>query len=67
MSKKRRDGSAFESEMQKINLTPAETLKEGDQDWEHPCDVCGQLPTVHPTGLCGPCCFGEAATVGGDW
>lgn len=28
---------------------------------------CGQKPTVGDTGLCGPCCFGEAETVGGNW
>ena len=35
----------------------------GDVD----CDVCGQNPTVAETGLCGPCCFGEAETAGGNW
>ena len=44
-----------------------EKLKNGDKDWENKCEVCGQLPTVHPTGLCGPCCFGEADTFGGKW
>lgn len=42
-------------------------LKDGAQDWQKKCSVCDQLPTVHPTGLCGPCCFGEAETVGGNW
>jgi hypothetical protein len=42
-------------------------LKDGDQDWKTKCCVCGAVPTVHPMGLCGPCCFGEAATAGGDW
>lgn len=36
-------------------------------DWETPCEVCGQTPTVPLTGLCGPCTFGEADTVGGNW
>lgn len=31
------------------------------------CEVCGELPTVENTGLCGPCCFGEASTAGGNW
>lgn len=22
-------------------------LKDGDQDWETPCEVCGQKPTMH--------------------
>lgn len=44
-----------------------DTLKDGDKDWDSGCQVCGQKPTVHPTQLCGPCCFGEAATAGGNW
>lgn len=36
-------------------------------DWEHPCENCGQVPTVPLTGLCGPCTFGEADTAGGNW
>ncbi len=42
-------------------------LKDNDKDWQTPCVVCGQLPTVHPTELCGPCCFGEAETLNGNW
>lgn len=38
-----------------------------EKDWDTPCQNCGQLPTVHPTALCGPCCFGEAETAGGNW
>jgi len=41
--------------------------KEGDKDWDTECEVCEGKPTVHPTGLCGPCCFGEAATINGNW
>lgn len=42
-------------------------LKDGDKNWEEQCLVCEALPTVHPTQLCGPCCFGEADTIGGNW
>lgn len=42
-------------------------MKDGDKDWNTPCEVCGQKPTMHPTGLCGPCCTGEAETLGGNW
>lgn len=42
-------------------------LKDGDKDLETPCQNCNQLPTVHPTALCGPCCWGEAETAGGNW
>lgn len=35
--------------------------------WDYKCEVCGQSP-VHPlTGMCGPCTFGEADTMGGNW
>lgn len=42
-------------------------LTDGDKDWDTGCCNCEALPTVHPTELCGPCCFGEAATAGGNW
>lgn len=38
-----------------------------EPDWDTPCEVCGQTPTVPITGLCGPCTFGEADTAGGNW
>ena len=31
------------------------------------CDVCGALPTVEITGMCGPCTWGEAETINGNW
>lgn len=31
-----------------------------------PCESCGQMPIVADTGLCGPCCFGEADSMY-DW
>lgn len=36
-------------------------------DWETPCIVCDALPTLPLTEMCGPCTFGEADTVGGNW
>jgi hypothetical protein len=45
----------------------AKRLPDGAQDWHTPCMVCGELPTLHPTGLCGPCCTGEEETKGGRW
>lgn len=42
-------------------------MKEGDKDYESSCESCGAKPTVFPTNLCGPCCFGDASTVGGNW
>ena len=35
--------------------------------WDGECENCGQSPTVRATGLCGPCTFGEADTLGGNW
>jgi hypothetical protein len=45
----------------------APKYKQGDKNWDKGCVNCGEKPTVHPTGLCGPCCFGEADTAGGNW
>lgn len=39
----------------------------GDKNWDVKCMVCGGVPTVGKTELCGPCCFGEADTIGGNW
>lgn len=39
----------------------------GVADFTGQCEVCGASP-VHPeTGMCGPCTFGEADTIGGNW
>lgn len=38
-----------------------------EKDWTRECEVCGMKPVVNATGLCGPCTFGEAETVGGNW
>jgi hypothetical protein len=36
-------------------------------NWPHKCEVCGAAPVVPATGLCGPCTFVEAGTIGGNW
>jgi len=51
---------------EKKDSNPA-PLYNGAKNWRVACDNCGQKPTVHPTGLCGPCCFGESDTAGGNW
>ena len=38
-----------------------------EPDWGGECQNCGQTPIVPLTGMCGPCTFGEADTVGGNW
>lgn len=45
----------------------ATPMQDGEADWETPCANCDSVPTVNPIGLCGPCCFGEADTAGGNW
>lgn len=48
---------------------PQDELPDEDTepDWEHECIVCGAVPTLPATGMCGPCTFGEAETIGGNW
>ena len=36
-------------------------------DYDGKCETCGASPIVRETGLCGPCTFGEADTIDGDW
>ena len=36
-------------------------------DWTGKCENCEGTPIVPITGLCGPCTFGEAETIGGNW
>lgn len=38
-----------------------------DPDWSGECENCGEYPIVPITGLCGPCTFGEADTIMGNW
>ena len=48
-------------------MTPAENKEAFAADYTRECEVCGSKPVVNETGLCGPCTFGEADTVGGNW
>lgn len=36
-------------------------------DWERTCKICGETPIITFTGMCGPCTFGEAESVGVNW
>ena len=38
-----------------------------EPDWAGSCENCGESPIVPSTGMCGPCTFGEADTIGGNW
>lgn len=65
-----RDGHNAWSELLEDQLEKGKrigALKDGDKNYDEECTCCEAKPTVHPTGLCGPCCFGEAATLGGNW
>ena len=46
-------------------MTDPEVITE--PDWDSECDVCGESPVVPESGMCGPCTFGDASTVGGCW
>jgi hypothetical protein len=39
----------------------------GEADWTRKCGVCGNIPILPETGMCGPCTFGDASTVNGEW
>ena len=47
--------------------TPEEMRMDYEPDWVKSCETCNSLPTVPVSGLCGPCHFGVADTMGGDW
>lgn len=66
MGRKRQQGLKLKQHIQR-ELTKPEGLEEGAPDWSTPCQCCDEVPTVHPTRLCGPCCFGDAHTAGGNW
>ncbi len=43
------------------------TEEEKTPDWSGECENCGASPIVPITGMCGPCTFGEADTINGNW
>jgi hypothetical protein len=46
---------------------PSATAEAFARDWTRKCEICGDVPVVNATGMCGPHTFGEAATIGGNW
>jgi len=38
-----------------------------EPDWTTKCEICGEVPIMPATGMCGPCTTGEADTAGGNW
>ena len=65
--------SDIERQMQSHPAVSGPAMKPNKDDpdtrpnWKVKCQVCGAKPTVGDMGLCGPCCFGDAYTVGGNW
>jgi hypothetical protein len=51
----------------KVADTPEARKEATAPDWTRTCSNCGARPIVPVTGLCGPCTFGEADTIGGNW
>lgn len=49
------------------DLRPKRSDPEMEPDWSGKCSVCDESPTVPFSGMCGPCTFGEASTLGGNW
>ena len=54
-------------EKQKDEEVPAKDDSDTTPDWGIPCSLCGSVPTLPLTGMCGPCTFGEVDTAGGNW
>lgn len=65
MAEKRRNKDLkLEKELNRRNRTVAR--EEGKVLGE--CEVCGmETVLVEEVGLCGPCTFGEADTINGNW
>lgn len=55
--------NANHDQIERQSVDPAEM----EPDWEGECEVCGASPIIPLTGMCGPCTFGEADTIGGNW
>lgn len=51
----------------KLEIIDRETAKEPGKTFGE-CESCGtKTVLVAEVGLCGPCCFGEADTINGNW
>lgn len=48
-------------------LTPKKEKEMFEPDWDGKCGNCEDMPTVPISGLCGPCHFGTAQALHGDW
>jgi len=66
MSRIERTADKYQRNKNQARIANRDALDDAP-NWEVECETCGQKPTVGSTGLCGPCCFGEADTAGGNW
>lgn len=48
-------------------LTKKKEIEMFEPDWLHLCGNCEETPVVPMSGFCGPCHFGTAKALGGDW
>ena len=62
-------GRGFRDDFQSYVISGDCPLHAGqfEPDWTRKCENCGETPIVPVTGLCGPCTWGEAETIGGNW
>ncbi|MCR9214809.1 MAG: C2H2-type zinc finger protein [Proteobacteria bacterium] len=49
------------------DVTSEAQSEETEPDWSRECETCGSTPIVPVTGMCGPCTFGTADAIGGNW
>lgn len=52
------------TEMERVYGPESEST---EPDWTRKCGNCNETPVMPLTGMCGPCTFGEAETIGGNW
>jgi hypothetical protein len=58
---------AFKKEMSVFNRSAKKHAKDVSPDWTVECYLCGAVPIVPLTEMCGPCTWGEAETAEGNW
>jgi len=49
------------------SATNEDKCSDAEPDYGGNCETCGASPIVPVTGMCGPCTFGEAETINGNW
>lgn len=72
MSKSKQSRERYQRRRQQSQPLPEQPIASSDdsessKNWDVKCMNCNATPTVGDTELCGPCCFGEAETMNGNW